>query len=109
VAELLAPGASPASDPLWGAPEGTVHGLVRLVSASRRERDRYAVLAWLASPAGAAALAALKDAVVADTRAAWPAHTYADTAAFLGISKPAVNAAVARHNRRTAQHPGGTQ
>jgi hypothetical protein len=61
---------------------------------------RYHLLAFLASPAGAKLLGELKDELVVDVRTSNPGERYPETAERLGISPQAVNAAVARHNRR---------
>jgi hypothetical protein len=67
--------------------------------------DRYAVLAWLASPAGTHRLGHMKDAVVVAHRFLH-GGTYADTAAQLNISVNAVNAAVSRAKRSDTQDKG---
>lgn len=79
-------------------------GLTQALPASPAER--YAVLAWLASPAGGRMLGHMKDAVVTVQREIHPG-TYADTAAQLGITISAVNAAVSRANRSGSQDKGG--
>lgn len=69
--------------------------------------DRYAFLAFLASPSGARVLGRMKDNVVVSHRVLH-GGTYADTAAQLRISPAAVNAAVSRSRRADSQDKEGS-
>lgn len=78
------------------APQGAAQAVLGAL-ADLTDRDRVAVLAFLAAPAGAAYLGQVKDELVAVNRLG---RTYAETAEVLGLSVTAINKAVSRRAAR---------
>jgi DNA-directed RNA polymerase specialized sigma24 family protein len=78
------------------APHGTAQAVAAAL-AGLTDRDRVALLAFLAAPAGAALLGQVKDELVAVNRLG---RTYAETAEHLGLSVTAINKAVSRRAAR---------
>lgn len=79
------------------APDGGAGAVARMLLELDSDRERVAVLTWLASPDGAAYLGQVKDNMVVAARRG---RSYAQVADYLGVSERAVNKAVTRANAR---------